>query len=101
MTKLDIDHIDNIIQSWKYSMCVKCAMNCKGKSLYDLYLSSSNCHRKKHKVTNRSSLLYGYGHLKAAVEYINATEDIIITNILRQSTTLKMQSKFLINSKMT
>jgi len=53
MTRIDIENIDNIVQSWKYSMCVKCAMNCKGMSVYDLYLSSSHCHRKKHNVTKR------------------------------------------------
>ena len=76
ITRTDIVNIDKIVQSWKYPMCVKCAMNCKSVSVYDLYLSSSNCHRKKHNITNRSFLLDGYGYLKATVEYINATRKI-------------------------
>ena len=48
-------------------------MNCKGDSLYDLYLSSKICREKKHAVSKRTSSLKGYGNLCAAVEFINAT----------------------------
>ena len=72
MTQLEIDNIDHIVQSWKFSMCVICANNCMAKSLYDLSLSSEMCHRKGHEVPCRTSILKGYGNLKAAVEYIYA-----------------------------
>ena len=71
--KIDIENIDNIVHTWKFRMCVKCAIHCKGDSLYNLYLSSKNCSEKKHAVSKRTSSLKGYGKLCAAVEYINAT----------------------------
>merc|ERR1712083_730730 len=73
MKKKDIENIDIIVQSWKYKMCVNCAILCEGNSLYDLYLSSNNCKSQKHAVQKRTPLLKGYGKLCAAVEYINAT----------------------------
>ena len=73
MTHTEIAHIDDVVLSWKFKMCVKCAMHCKGESLYDLSLSSKICHENNHEVSKRTHLLKGYGKLSAAVEYINAT----------------------------
>ena len=73
MKKKDIERIDNIVQSWRYKMCVKCAMICEGNSLNDLYLSSERCKNKNHAVPKRATILKGHGKLYAAVEYINAT----------------------------
>ena len=72
MTQLEIDNIDHIVLSWRFSMCVICANTCMAESLYDLSLSSKMCHGKGHEVPCRTSILKGYGNLKAAVEYINA-----------------------------
>ena len=73
MTHTEIAHIDDVVLSWKFKMCVKCAMHCKGESLYDLSLSSKICHENNHEVSKRTHLLKGYGKLCAAVEYINAS----------------------------
>ena len=73
MTKKDIESIDNIVQSWRYKMCVKCAMICEGNSLNDLYLSLEKSKNQNHAVPKRATILKGQGKLYAAVEYINAT----------------------------
>ena len=57
-------------------MCIQCAYNCRGDSLYDLYLSSKNCKIENHSISRRPSLLKGYGTCRAAVEYINASIQI-------------------------
>ena len=38
MTKEEIDNIDHIVLSWRYSMCIKCAMVCKGETFLMVYL---------------------------------------------------------------
>ena len=60
MSSIDISNIDNIVQSWRYAMCVKCSVSCKGSSLYDLFISSNACKEKNHVVPMRASVLKGY-----------------------------------------
>ena len=81
MSSTDISNIDNIVQSWRYAMCVKCSMICKGKSLYDLFISSNACKEQNHVVSMRTSVLKGYGYLRSAVEYINATRKVSINDM--------------------
>ena len=76
MTRIDISNIDCIVQSWRYPMCVACAVKCNATYLHDLYLASANCQNKCHLISNRTSILKGYGNLKAAVEFINATRKL-------------------------
>ena len=73
MSSIEIENIDVTVLSWRYAMCIKCAMNCKGITLYDLFLSSNCCKEKHHKLSKRTCLLKGIGKCTAAVEYINAT----------------------------
>ena len=73
MSSIEIENIDVTVLSWRYAMCIKCAMNCKGITLYDLFLSSNCCKEKHHKLSKRTCLLKGIGKFTAAVEYINAT----------------------------
>ena len=81
MTHMDISNIDCIVQSWRYPMCVACAVKCNATYLHDLYLASANCQNKYHLISNRTSILKGYGKFKAAVEFINATRKLHIEEI--------------------
>ena len=81
MSSIEISNIDTIVQSWRYAMCVKCSIMCKGQSLYDLFISSSACKEKNHAISTRTSVLKGYGYLKSAVEYINATKKVSTNDI--------------------
>ena len=76
MTLIDISNIDCTVQSWRYPLCVTCAVNCNATYLHDLYLASANCQKKSHIVSKRTSILKGYGKFKAAVEFINATRKL-------------------------
>ena len=59
ITHLDISNIDCIVQSWRYPMCVACAVKCNATYLHDLYLASINCQNKCHLIFNRTSILKG------------------------------------------
>ena len=63
-------------------MCLNCAMQCEGSSLYDLYLSSKNCKHQKHAVQKRTNRLKGYGNLYAAVECNNASIQLQVNDLL-------------------
>ena len=76
MTHIDILNIDCIVQSWRYPICVSCAVQCNATYLHDLFLASTNCQKKHHLISNRTSILKGYGQFKAAVEFINATRKL-------------------------
>ena len=76
MTDINISNIDCVVQSWRYPMCVTCAIKCNATYYHDLYLASRNCQNKCHLISNRSSILKGYGKYKAAVEFINATRKL-------------------------
>ena len=76
MTHMDISNIDCIVQSWRYPMCVACAVKCNATYLHDIYLALANCQKKSHIVSKRTSILEGYGKLKAAVDFINATRKL-------------------------
>ena len=73
MKQIDIENINSKVLSWRYTMCTECVIICEGKTLCDLFISSKYCQEKNHAISKRSSILKGYGNLKAAVEYINAT----------------------------
>ena len=76
MTHMDISNIDCIVESWRYTMCVACAVKCNASYLHDLYLASTNCQNKCHLISNRTSILKGFGKFKAAVDFINATRKV-------------------------
>ena len=79
-------------------MCIKCAMLCKGETLYDLYKSSNCCRENNHPVSNRTSELKGFGRFSAAVDYINATRKINTNDIYEAKyyaqTAIKISNKF-------
>ena len=81
LTRIDISNVDCIVQSWRYPMCVACAVKCNATYLHDLYLASANCQNRCHLISNRTSILKGYGKFKAAVEFINATRKVNIEEI--------------------
>ena len=78
----EIEKIDNTVLSWRFSMCITCAYQCKGENFDDLYESSNNCHKERHKIIHSTTRLHIQGKFSAAVDYINACRMFFLKNYM-------------------